>query len=81
VKDRRKLLDKSNAMKIHYRGDDAVPDEEFRFDLRMVKRFKGTHPKVMEKRIAGFHSPLPPYPSRWLNPGFYPFLFRHGYKG
>jgi hypothetical protein len=48
----RKLLTKSNAMKIHYRGDDAVPGDEFRFDLRMVKRFKGALPKVMEKRIA-----------------------------
>lgn len=81
VKDRRALTEKWNLIQPYYHGEKAGEIEEYPFDLRMVKRFKGTHPKVMEQRIAEFRSPLPPYPNRWLNPGFYGYLFRHGYKG
>lgn len=81
VKDRRVLAEKWNLIQPYYHGEKAAKIEEYPFDLRMVKRFKGTHPKVMEQRITEFQSPLPPYPNRWLNPRFYGYLFRHGYKG
>ncbi len=81
VKEPSKLLLKVNAMSVHYRGDKAKPPSRFQYNLTMVKRFRGAHPKVMEKRIADFQSPLPPYRSRWLKPDFYFFLLRHGYKG
>ena len=81
VKDPSRLLQKFNILDVHYRGDKANHLSRFDFDLRMVKRFKGSHPKVMEKRIASFQSPLPPHRSRWLKPAFYPFLLSRGYKG
>jgi glycosyltransferase involved in cell wall biosynthesis len=81
VKDPSKLLQKFNILDVHYRGDKATYLNRFDFDLRMVKRFRGNHPKVMEQRIAGFGSPLPPYRSRWLKLAFYPYLLAHGYKG
>lgn len=81
VKDRSRLLEKMNLMQSHYFGDRADRAVEFLYDLRMVKRFRRTHPKVMEKRVKEFQSPLPPHRSRWLKPAFYPYLFRHGYKG
>jgi hypothetical protein len=81
VKDPSKLLEKVNLLSVHYRGDKAMLLRQFQFDLRMVKRFKGPHPTVMGKRVAEFRSPLPPYRSRWLKPGFYPYLLRHGFKG
>jgi len=81
VKDRRALAEKWNLIQPYYCGDKAQKIVDFPFDLRMVKRFEGTHPKVMEKRIAEFQSPLPHYPNRWMNPRFYGYLLRHGYKG
>lgn len=81
VKNPSKLLEKTNLMRVHYRGDNAKLAEVFRFKLVMVKRFRKSHPKVMQKRIAEFRSPLPPYRSRWLKPGFYSYLLKHGYKG
>lgn len=81
VKEPSKLLQKVNLMNVHYSGEQAEPLSRIQFNLTMVKRFRGAHPKVMEKRIADFQSPLPPYRSRWLKPGFYSFLLEHGYKG
>jgi glycosyltransferase involved in cell wall biosynthesis len=81
VKHPSKLLQKANLINVHYRGKEAKHLSRFQFDLRMVKRFKGTHPKVMEKRIAEFQSPLPQYRSRWLKPAFYSYLLKRGYKG
>jgi len=81
VKEVRKSLVKINTMERHYLGDKAPVHKEFRYDTRMTKRYRGTHPGVMEKRIAEFHSSLPRHRSRWLKPAFYPYLFRHGYKG
>ena len=46
----------------------------------ILKDFKGTHPKVMEERIKAFPA-LPPKKNRWLNPDFYRFVLRHGFKG
>lgn len=81
VKDRRKLVEKSNLMMNHYFGEEAKLSSEYHIDLTVMKRFRGTHPQVMEKRIAEFQSPLPPHRSRWLNPAFWAFLLKHGYKG
>jgi glycosyltransferase involved in cell wall biosynthesis len=81
VKEPSKLLQKANLIQVHYRGEKAPMLNRFQFDLTMVKRFRGTHPKVMEKRITEFQSPLPPYRSRWLKPAFYSYLLKHGYKG
>ncbi|AIA30476.1 hypothetical protein [Leptospirillum ferriphilum] len=45
-----------------------------------LKRFTGTHPEVMEKRVSKFPR-LPERRSRWLNPDFYRYVLRHGFKG
>ena len=34
----------------------------------------------MEERIRKFPV-LPPKKSRWLNPGFYRYFLKHGFKG
>jgi len=81
VKDKRTLLEKENLMRVHYHGDGASLVKEYRLEDYWYKHFNGSHPKVMEERIAGFRSPFPPYPNRWLNPKFYIYLLRHGYKG
>jgi glycosyltransferase involved in cell wall biosynthesis len=80
VKDKRKLVQKENLMSFHYFGDNAHQVSEHRLECYYIK-FKGSHPNVMQKRIAEFQSPFPPYRNRWLNPKFYLHLFRHGYKG
>ena len=46
----------------------------------ILKRFDGTHPRVMEKRVASFPD-LPPKRNRWLNPEFYKYVLKHGFKG
>lgn len=81
VKDRRRLLEKKKAMDAHFGKQGGEAENEFNLDTTVMKRFRGSHPRVMETRISAFQSPLPPYRSRWLKPGFYPFLLRHGYKG
>lgn len=45
-----------------------------------LKPFRGTHPRVMEKRVSEFPA-LPVRRSRWLNPDFYGYVLRHGFKG
>ncbi len=81
VKDPSKLLEKENLIRVHYSGDQVQLADSHHYNLTMMKRFRKSHPKVMEKRIAEFRSPLPPYRSRWLKPEFYSYLLRHGYKG
>jgi glycosyltransferase involved in cell wall biosynthesis len=81
VKQPSKMLQKANLINVHYRGEKAEQLSRFQFNLTAVKRFRGSHPKVMEKRIAEFQSPLPPHRSRWLKPAFYSYLLKHGYKG
>ncbi|MGC8491521.1 MAG: glycosyltransferase [Syntrophobacteraceae bacterium] len=81
VKDPSRLLEKENLIRVHYNGDRVQLADSHHYDLTMMKRFRKSHPKVMEKRIAEFRSPLPPYRSRWLKPEFYSYLLRHGYKG
>lgn len=45
-----------------------------------LKPFSGTHPSVMKDRISSFISP-PITRSRWLQPAFYRYVLRHGFKG
>ncbi len=45
-----------------------------------LKPFRGTHPAVMAERVASFVSP-PLERSRWLQPAFYRYVLRHGFKG
>lgn len=81
VKPPDKCRAKRNTMVKHYHGDKAPVLETFEYDLKMTIPFHGTHPKVMEKRVTEYRSPLPPHRSRWLKLSFYPYLLRHGYKG
>ena len=46
----------------------------------ILKPFQGTHPAVMEKRVLSFPE-LPMKRSRWLNPKFYFYVLKHGFKG
>ena len=64
VKDPAKLLEKENLLRVHYRGDQVQLMDTFHYDLTMMKRFRKSHPEVMQKRISEFRSPLPPYRSR-----------------
>ncbi len=80
VKDKRKLIQKENLMRVHYSGEGVKPATDHQLDCYYIK-FKGDHPKVMNERIAAFQSPFLPYPNRWLNPKFYLYLLQHGYKG
>lgn len=79
VKDKRALLKKNNLMRVHYEGDNALLTDVYLLDYWYTS-FKGSHPAVMRERIAEFQSPFPPYPNRWLNPKFYLYLLKHGYK-
>jgi hypothetical protein len=45
-----------------------------------MKNFPGTHPAVMRERIADF-LPYLSRGNRWLNPRFYGYVLRHGFKG
>ena len=60
-----RILDSKDYMPEHY---------------AFLKPFQGTHPDVMAERIASFVSP-PITRSRWLQPAFYRYVFRHGFKG
>ena len=46
----------------------------------ILKKFGGTHPKVMQERVSKFPS-SPVRRSRWLNPDFYLYVLKHGFKG
>ncbi len=81
VKDPSKLAEKASLLRGHYGREHVRPPDSFQYNLTMMKRFRKSHPKVMEERIAAFNSPLPPYRSRWLKPKFYSYLLQHGYKG
>lgn len=56
--------------------------DEWRFDgYDFMKDFRGSHPKVMEERIRSFIPVTRRSRSRWLNPRFYAYVFRHGFHG
>jgi glycosyltransferase involved in cell wall biosynthesis len=52
-----------------------IPERYF-----ILKDFDGTHPAVMKERISQFPA-FPPRKNRWLNPDFYRYVLRHGFKG
>jgi hypothetical protein len=47
---------------------------------RFLKAFTGRHPAVMQSRVSSFPD-MPKRVSRWLNPHFYAYVLRHGFKG
>ncbi|MHB1756695.1 MAG: glycosyltransferase family protein [Leptospirillum sp.] len=47
---------------------------------RFLKSFTGSHPAVMQSRVSSFPD-MPKRVSRWLNPRFYAYVLRHGFKG
>ena len=49
-------------------------------DMGIMKPFTGTHPLVMKERVEQFPIRYKT-PSRWLNPKFYKYVFKHGFKG
>ncbi len=56
--------------------------EEWQFDgYDFMKDFRGSHPKVMEERIRAFVPIVRRPRTRWLNPRFYAYVLRHGFKG
>jgi hypothetical protein len=56
--------------------------EEWSFEgYDFMKEFRGTHPAVMRERIGAFIPYLKRDRNRWLNPRFYGYVFRHGFKG
>lgn len=81
VKDLRTLRKKAEEMHRHFRGSEEAALGDWGLDRTVFKRFRGSHPAVMRERIAQFQSPFPPLPNRWLNPAFWRFLMKHGYKG
>lgn len=88
VKDPRILKEKFlNRVLWYWEG---VPTEEDKKSLNsdtyipenynILKVFKGTHPNVMQDRVSQF--PIPhKRRSRWLNPQFYQYVLKHGFKG
>jgi len=88
VKNSLTLLEKMRYQISRYHGNQPPPDEaklvsqpDYSFEnYDIMKEFRGTHPKVMERRIKGFPR-LMPRRNRWLNWRFYREVFRHGFKG
>lgn len=84
-----KLLREKVWARTAFYTDGVVPEEEVSIvALRefmpehygFLKRFEGTHPGVMKKRLESFPS-VPPRKSRWLNFAFYKYVLQHGFKG
>ncbi len=48
--------------------------------MEIMKPFNGTHPSVMKERIEQFPTRYS-LPQRWLNPKFFAYVLRHGFKG
>jgi len=46
----------------------------------ILKNFRGSHPAVMQQRIAA-HPSLSMHRNRWLNPRFYREILKHGFQG
>ena len=49
-------------------------------NMEIMKPFKGKHPKVIKDRVEAFPI-IYSYPNRWLNPKFYKYILKHGFKG
>jgi hypothetical protein len=60
---------------------DALAEIEAKFPTYdVLKDYRGSHPKVMERRVLAA-SRLKPRRSRWLNPRFYQEVWKHGFRG
>lgn len=87
VKNPRTMLEKKIFQESRHNGMDSEAvkallrrkEWEFR-NYDIMKDFRGTHPSVMRDRIAGF-TPFLSRGNRWLNPRFYAYVLRHGFKG
>ncbi|MBI4245102.1 MAG: glycosyltransferase [Planctomycetes bacterium] len=59
----------------------GILKEEWQFDgYDFMKDFRGSHPKVMGERIKSFIPLMYRTRSRWLNPRFYTYVLKHGFK-
>jgi len=88
VKNPQTMLSKKIFQESRYQGMDSEivqklsGQEEWKYnDFDIMKDFRGTHPAVMQDRIANFRSIHSRPRKRWLNPRFYKEVFTHGYKG
>jgi hypothetical protein len=58
-----------------------ISDKEYQPEnMGIMKPFTGTHPKVLTERVENFPVRYS-LPNRWLNPEFYRYVLRHGFKG
>ena len=57
-----------------------VAKEYYPENMGIMKPFEGNHPAVMQGRVARFPIRYR-LRSRWLNPEFYAYVLRHGFKG
>jgi hypothetical protein len=88
VKDPQTLLKKKREQAEKHHGDDLPPAEaealaqpSFRFDdYAVLREFSGTHPSVMQKRVASSHR-WGVRRNRWLNPLFYREIVNRGFRG
>ncbi|MCS7185053.1 MAG: hypothetical protein NZ870_03930 [bacterium] len=90
VKSREVAVEKvKQQLELYHAG--KIPDKEIfekiykdKFDLSkyaIMKTYKGSHPATMKERIEKFGGMLNPKRNRWLNPNFYLYVLRHGFKG
>jgi len=88
VNDPKKLQEKIKAKAaLYHRGGASAEDErkigakEYQPEnMGIMKPFTGTHPKVMKERVEGFPVRYS-LRNRWLNPEFYGYVLKHGFKG
>ena len=88
VKDPKIMLAKKQEQAKVYHGDAPPPSEAklydqdaFDFeDYPILKEFRGTHPQVMQARVAAGVR-FAPRRNRWLNWRFYPEIARRGFRG
>lgn len=58
-----------------------ICDKEYQPEnMEIMKPFTGFHPKVMKERVEQFPVRYE-LRNRWLNPKFYGYVLRHGFKG
>ena len=87
VNDPKKLQNKIRAKaELYHQGGASSSDvrrismqEYIPENMEIMRPYDGTHPLVMRERIERF-SVRYNTPNRWLNPRFYQYIFRHGFK-
>ena len=88
VKDPKTMLAKVQEQAKVYYGDAPPPStaklytlDTFEFgDYEILKEFRGSHPVVMQARVAAGKS-LIPGRNRWLNPAIYQAVLKRGFRG